>query len=234
MSIQKLVEAFAVNAGASYITKPFPVASQIPTDPGSASLNDGFTPLNMTPVTMGGIPPSGADMNGILYQISSILAAINQGLVAFVYDATFQTAIGGYPHGAMLQQAANPLAFWISTVAANATDPDTGGAGWLSTVPLYSSAALSGPNNVVLPGVSDYVIDVSTSGGNVNYTGFVAQRDGQRLKLRNTGANLLTVNAMNAGSSAANRVSAVADVSTEQYGSIGLQYSTGAGLWIFG
>lgn len=231
MAIQKLVEPFGVNAGASYITKPFPVASQISTNPGRASLNDGFTPLNMTPISNGGIPPAGADMNGILYVISSILTAMNEGLLAFVYDATFQAAIGGYPQGAVLQQAANPLAFWISTTAANMTDPDTGGAGWLSTIPLYSSAALSGPNDVVLPGPSDYQIDVDTSSAAVSFTGFVAQRDGQEITLSAIGANNLTLQALT-GSAAGNQIRAAFDTTVEQNGSLTIRYSAGASAWI--
>ena len=39
---------------------------------GAASYTDGFPPLNFTPVAAGGVPPYGADMNGILKQMTAM------------------------------------------------------------------------------------------------------------------------------------------------------------------
>ena len=64
----KIVEAFAVNGSKNTI----PVPTQIPITSGAASYNDGFPPLTMTPVTSGGIPPSGLDMNGILNEATAV------------------------------------------------------------------------------------------------------------------------------------------------------------------
>lgn len=236
----KMVEPFALNAptdgSPGSKTAPFPVPSQIPLgSPGNASLNDGFTPLNMTPLTQGGLPMSGPDLNGILYLLSTTIAALNAGMVFLPYDAVFQTAIGGYPQGAVLQQAANPLATWTSTTAANMTDPDTGGAGWVSssTTPLYASVAPAAgtENNLVLPGPSDYVYDVDTTAGNLTITGMVAQRDGQIMYVTNTGANLLTFASLS-GSSAGNQFRIPADLSAVQNQTYTFHYSQGAGKWI--
>ena len=234
-------EAFAINAPdvsapdgtAGAKTNPFPEPSQIGVLNGAASLNDGFPPLTMTNPTSGGIPPYGEDMNGILYLISAWVVFLAAGQVPG-YDATLQTAMGGYAQGAVLAQAADPTAFWISSTAANMTDPDTGGAGWISSKALYSTAALTGSNDVVLPGPSDYVIDVDTSAGAINYTGFVAQRDGQRLTFTNvgTGSNLLTLNAINGSSSTANQIRLAADAGIVHNQSFSIQYSQGATKWL--
>jgi hypothetical protein len=209
----RIVEAFALNAPdcdpsapiAGGKTNPFPETSQISVVDGAASLPDGFVPLNMTDPTAGGIPPFGIDMNGILYLLSAWVAYTAAGQIP-VYDATLQTAMGGYALGARIQQSANTNAVWISTVAANMTDPDTGGAGWLSSVPLYSAAALAGPNDVVLPGVSDYIIDVDATSGPVTLTGFVAQREWQKITLRTVGGNYVQYNPLT-GSAANNQLS---------------------------
>lgn len=109
-----------------------PTASQIAVTPGAASLTDGFPPLTRTPIAAGGVPPFGADMNGILFEISANTQWENAGGF-YPYDATFSTAIGGYPKGAVLAKVANN-GLWMSTVDNNTSNPDTGGAGWVDTL----------------------------------------------------------------------------------------------------
>lgn len=118
---------FAADAGAGFI-RPIPVASQITITPGAASLTDGFPPLNFIAEGSGGIPPFGQDENGILNQITAWSQWQNAGATV-LYDSAFSTAIGGYPKGALLYAASGGF-WWLSTVDNNATDPDTGGAGW--------------------------------------------------------------------------------------------------------
>lgn len=214
-------------------TNPMPEASQIGVTNGAASLNDGFTAQNMTDPSAGGVPPFGVDMNGILYLATAWIAYLAAGQLP-AFDATLQTAMGGYALGAMLQVAADPTATWTSAVAGNVTNPDMGGAGWVSSKPLYSAIALTGSDDVVLPGVSDYVIDVSVTAGNVTYTGFVAQRDGQRITLCavGTGTNSLNLSSLT-GSSAANQIRTIAGGLTALIGqTFTIQYSAGAGKWI--
>jgi len=107
-----------------------PEASQIGITAGAASLTDGFPPLTFTDINSGGVAPDGADFNGILYEITLASRWLMAGGL-YPYDATFQTAIGGYPKGAVLVKA-NDTGLWMSTAENNLTDPDTAGAGWIS------------------------------------------------------------------------------------------------------
>lgn len=236
----RLVEPFANSATACTQaapvpggkTSPFPVASQIAVLNGAASLADGFVPLNMS--TVAGVPPFGIDMNGILFIVSSWAAFFAAGQYP-AYDATLQTAMGGYAQGARVQQAANPLAFWTSAVNANMTDPDTGGAGWISSTKLYSNAALTGVNNVVLPGASDYLIDVDASGGAIAYTGFVAQRGGQRVTFRKSDAsgNAITFASLSGSSTSANQMQIVTTgISLPiRYATFTIEYNSTLNFW---
>lgn len=234
----RLLEPFAKNATvctqAAPVpggkTFPFPQESQISVLSGAASLDDGYVPLNMTDPTLGGVPPYGIDENGILFYISSWAAYLGAGQRP-LYDATLQTFMEGYAVGSVLAQAAAPWETWTSIVDGNMTDPDTGGAGWVSSVPLYSAIALTGTNDVVLPGASDYVFDVDTSSGAVTYSGFVAQRDGQKASFTAAGANLLNFTAL-AGSAAGNQLCIPTSLSAVQNQTYTFQYSTGKGKWI--
>jgi len=118
------------NAASSTYKYSIPTASQIGITNGKASLTDGFPPLTFTPIGSGGVPPFGGDMNGILYEITAIQQWQEAGGF-FPYDSAFSTTVGGYPKGAVLQSSSfNGL--WVSTVENNTTNPDTGGAGWVS------------------------------------------------------------------------------------------------------
>lgn len=230
----RLVEPFANNAPvctqaapvAGGKTLPLPVASQITVLNGAASLADGFPPLTMT--NPGGTPPFGIDENGILFVISSWAAFFAAGQYP-AYDATLQAAMGGYAKGARVQQAANPLAFWTSNTVGNMANPDTGGAGWISSTALYSAAALTGTNDVALPGASDYVINIAAA---VTFTGFVAQRDGQKITFVFTGGSGLLEFTPLATSAAANQISASGTLGYNPNDSVTIQYSTGFGKWL--
>lgn len=229
----KLVEAFAINAAPAYITKPFPVPSQIPGgNPGKASLNDGFTPLNMTPITGGGIPVSGADMNGICYLLSTTIAAVDAGQVFYPFDAVYAAAIGGYAVGATLQSVASLLQRWTNTLDGNTADPAADPSRWVSSVPLYATSAPTAGAHAdnILPGPSDYVLDFNTAAGAVTLNGFVAQRDGQRLIISNTGANPLNIGAL--VGTAANQVRMSFAVTLLQNDSITIQYNTTLARWV--
>lgn len=121
----------------SYTPTPFansgtkntiPVSSQQGITPGAASYTDGFPPLTFQPISSGGVPPFGADFNGIFYQLSLGQRYTQAGGV-YGFDATFATGIGGYPKGAMLKRA-DGQGYWLNLADANTTNPDTGGANW--------------------------------------------------------------------------------------------------------
>lgn len=138
-----------------------PVASQIGITPGLASFTDGFPPLTMTPLAAGGVPPYGADFNGILNFLSAA-ARWDQAGGGYVYDSAFATAAGGYPKGALLLRA-DLSGYWLSTAENNTTNPDTGGAGWVNplsgrllavqvfaTAGVFTYTPTAGTNSVVV------------------------------------------------------------------------------------
>ena len=85
-----------------------------------ASLADGFPLIDMTPLGSGGIPPSGADMNGILQWLTSFAAYNNAGGL-FPFQAALSTAWGGYPKGAVLISNDGAAAY-VSLANNNTTD----------------------------------------------------------------------------------------------------------------
>ncbi len=116
-----------------------PVASQIGVTPGAASFVDGFPPLTMTPLAAGGVPPYGADFNGILNFLSAA-ARWQQAGGAYPYDAAFSVAIGGYPQGAMLKQSVGS-GYWLNLAENNTANPDAGGANWIALPAGIASTA---------------------------------------------------------------------------------------------
>lgn len=161
----KVVLPFANAGGRSTL----PVASQIGITDGAASLTDGFPPLTRTPLTSGGVPPNGLEMNGILYLLSAGVWWLQAGGSA-KWDGTFSTAIGGYPLGAVVQSSDN-TGWWRSTAENNTTDPDAGGAGWVPHFG-YGQAAQSLTNvNVTLTALQALKSQIVLSGvlsANVN------------------------------------------------------------------
>lgn len=137
-----LPKAFA----ASGTKNTIPVDSQISVTPGAASLTDGFPPLTMTPLAAGGVPPYGADINGILNWLSQICQWSNAG-GAYPYDAAFSTAIGGYPKYAVLPKASGN-GYWLCLADNTTTDPDTGGSGWADSRTLTYGVDAGSANTV--------------------------------------------------------------------------------------
>lgn len=123
----KITVAWAQFAGtATY--RPIPVPSQITVQPGAASFTDGFPPLNFVDPDAGGIPPWGADMNGILNVITQWSRWQSAGGVVS-YDPAFSTAVGGYPNGAVVM-ARDGRAIYECFLDNNTASPEAGGTGW--------------------------------------------------------------------------------------------------------
>ena len=161
----KIPLPFANSAGAGYITA-IPVTSQIGIVDGRASLHDGFPPLNFTAISSGGIPPFGADVNGILFESTAILQWQQAGGF-FPYDSAFSAYVGGYPKGAVIQAAAF-AGFWTSTSENNTTNPDTGGAGWIPT-------AFTGLQSIPLSGASVTLTNLQSAAPIIVLTGALTQ-----------------------------------------------------------
>lgn len=135
--------AFAANGTKNTI----PEASQIGIVDGAASLNDGFPPLTRTPIAAGGKPPSGADMNGILYLVSAPIRWHQAG-GKYGFNSAFaaDTNVGGYPNGAELLSA-DMQGTWLSLIDNNTDNPDTGpGTNWVPGR-AYGVTAISGLTN---------------------------------------------------------------------------------------
>lgn len=86
----------------------------------SATYEDGFPQITMTPIALGGKAPSGKDMNGILNELSAHTVYQNQGGI-YKFDSAFAEKIGGYSKGSLLIN--NKLdKLFISLVDKNKTD----------------------------------------------------------------------------------------------------------------
>lgn len=120
--------------------RDIPVASQIGTQAGAASLTDGFPPLNLTLIPAGGVPPFGQDMNGILRQVTKHVQWLNAG-GSYQFDAAFASFIGGYQSGALLMSNSGH-AVYENLIDSNSNDPNVAGApNWRIAWSLWSSVA---------------------------------------------------------------------------------------------
>lgn len=138
---RRLVKPFA-DAATGLYRRIVPAASQIGVQDGAASLTDGFPPLNFDPVSAGGVPPFGQDMNGILYDVSAAARWQAAGGSA-TYDATFAAAIGGYPYGAVLISTVTPGVQWVALVDNLMNDPDVDPTNWRGQENEITSSNLS-------------------------------------------------------------------------------------------
>ena len=89
----------------------------------AATYAEGFPNITMTPISVGGKPPSGKDMNGVLYEISSHTVWQNQG-GRYRFDQALCDTIGGYPKGAVLINDTLDTEY-ISLVDANTHNPNS-------------------------------------------------------------------------------------------------------------
>jgi hypothetical protein len=227
-----VVKPFGADADPTYIQLPIPIPDQTLTEPGAAAFDTGFGPLNMTDLAAGGIPPRGRDMNGILYMITAYIALLQAGQrVNWNEDAS--DAFTGYAIGAEVASITTPGRVWVNLLDANVNDPDDDDTGWRALDPLTATTPLSGAqNNVVLPGASDYALDIDTTAGACDISGFVAQRNGQILYVSNVGANLLQILANSGLSTADNRIRAATDLALVTNQTLTLQWFSGLDRWL--
>lgn len=115
-----------------------------PSDPvQSASWQAGFPLVTMTPLSAGGIPPRGQDVNGALRAISRHSAFLGGG-GQYKWSAAYVAAKGGYSIGDVIQ-GNDGLNSYVSLVNSNSVDfnstPSSIGTSW----GLYSGQALIQP-----------------------------------------------------------------------------------------
>ncbi len=185
----KILVPFA-NAGTK---NTIPVNSLIGSVPGGASYTDGFPPLTMSPINAGGVPPSGADFNGVLNAITALLRWQNSGGF-FRYDGTLSAAIGGYPKGAMLVSSTGDF-YWRSLTDNNGTDPDSGGAtNWVSSIALTTrQVVLTGGVTLTANDGGKSFIGGSASAFNVFLPLANSVPEGTRISFANMNGGAMTV-----------------------------------------
>ena len=115
---------------ASRLLRPFANAgakATIPlsqTDATRASYEQGFPALNMTPIAAGGVPPSGQDFNGILYDLSNaVMWQQAAGILPWSAEFAQSPVSGGYPKNALVVHNA---VLYQSSVDNNTETPGAG------------------------------------------------------------------------------------------------------------
>ena len=117
------------------LTTPFAAESQLRTniqesqgaESNSATYRFGFPEETMKKIALGGKPPKGEDMNGILYDLSENIVFQTQG-GRYKFDPTYANKIGGYPVKAVLQLENG--AEVINKTPNNTTNPNVDMTGW--------------------------------------------------------------------------------------------------------
>lgn len=137
----RVLKAFGLNG----LKNTIPTDSSTSTDnSGVATYDKGFPAITMQPLSAGGIPPSGKDVNGILYALSLKAQWVDAGM-GYPFNADFATAIGGYPKGAVIP-ASSGAGSWLNQIDGNTTSPESTSGATTGWVPLdnYGYTTLSG------------------------------------------------------------------------------------------
>lgn len=120
-----LTTPFAASAAPEYRTD---IQNATGEAPNSATYQEGFPPITFQPLSSSGIPPKGADFNGVLYDITDNIVFLTQGGV-YPYNAAYATSIGGYPLNARV--SLNNGNIVQSRIANNTNDPNVNMSGWV-------------------------------------------------------------------------------------------------------
>lgn len=165
----RIVKAFGVNGDKNTI----PTESNPSTDSnGVATFNRGFPPITMQPLSAGGIPPSGMDMNGVLYSVTLQQQWYNAGMT-YPFNQDFSDAINGYPKGAIVPSSPK-TGQWLNLNEGNTTQPESPNGQTTGWVPInnYGISQISITSNSVvmssLQAAKDRIILSGTLTSNVN------------------------------------------------------------------
>lgn len=238
--VYKITERFGQSVDPTLITLPIPNVSPGAPAPNRAAFDTAFPAICFQPITSGGKPPSGKDINGVLYMLSQYALSMQGGQSIVGYDADTAAAVGGYPVNALLKKASG-AGYWLCIVDANATDPDDSmtSVGWSSLTPdptgVLQLAVATGTYNNYDPLDFDATVgylDITPSGP-VIITGISAGEDGQYLVITNlSGSNSLILNSLDAGSLAQNRMRLPGNISLAPNNGLCLRYSKKLLLWV--
>ncbi|UVE62939.1 tail fiber protein [Escherichia coli] len=127
----RIIKPFGLNG----LKNAIPVDSSTSTDNnGVATFDKGFPPITMQPLSAGGIPPSGKDMNGVIYSVTLQQQWQNAG-AGYTFSQDFSDAVGGYPKGSVVANS-TLNGQWISLNEANATPPESATGATTGWVPI--------------------------------------------------------------------------------------------------
>lgn len=127
----RITKAFGVNG----LKNTIPVDSSTTTDNnGVATFDKGFPSITMQPLSAGGIPPSGKDMNGVLYSATLQQQWQNAGMT-YPFSQDFSDAVSGYPKGAIVPSSVY-TGQWLNLNEANSTPPESATGATTGWVPV--------------------------------------------------------------------------------------------------
>lgn len=137
----RTLKAFGVNGLKNQISTDSSSSSD---SGGVATYDKGFPEITMQPLSAGGIPPSGRDVNGILYALSLKEQWTDAGM-GYQFSGDFSSSIGGYPKGAILP-ATNGTGSWLNLVDGNTVSPESVPSVTTGWVPImnYGVSSISG------------------------------------------------------------------------------------------
>lgn len=166
----RISKPFAINGDKNTI----PVDSTTTTDSnGVATFNKGFPPVTMQPLSAGGLPPDGKDVNGVLYSVTLQQQWQNSGM-GYQFNSDFASVISGYPKGAFLPNA-TLSGFWVNLNEANSISPESSTGAVTGWAPLanYGFTTISGlaSTSVVMSSIQaakDRIVLTGTLTANIN------------------------------------------------------------------
>ncbi|WP_324723864.1 phage tail protein [Lelliottia sp. JS-SCA-14] len=127
----RITKAFGVNG----LKNTIPVDSSTTTDNnGVATFDKGFPPITMQPLSAGGIPPSGKDMNGALYSVTLQQQWQNAGMT-YPFSQEFSDVVSGYPKGAIVPSSVY-TGQWLNLNDENGTPPESSTGASTGWVPI--------------------------------------------------------------------------------------------------
>lgn len=127
----RITKAFGVNG----LKNTIPVDSSTTTDNnGVATFDKGFPSITMQPLSAGGIPPSGKDMNGVLYSATLQQQWQNAGMT-YPFSQDFSDAVSGYPKGSIVPSSVY-TGQWLNLNEANSTPPESATGATTGWVPI--------------------------------------------------------------------------------------------------
>lgn len=116
----RITKAFGVNGLRNAIATE---SNTITDNNGVATFDKGFPPVTMQPLSAGGIPPSGRDMNGVLYSTTIQQQWQNAGMT-YPFSQDFSDVVSGYPKGSIVPSSVY-TGQWLNLNEANGTPPES-------------------------------------------------------------------------------------------------------------